>query len=280
MSVRRRIGAPVTWILGPTFRSQYLPALRARGHGVPYDPARAWTDRYARVLEESGLDDMATVKRRANPQLIRYHYNAVENALLEHLLRHPLAEQPSVLDIGVGAGHWVDFYRSALGAGNVVGLEISAPAVEALRATYAAAGDVTLLEADVGGEQFRLDMSFDVINAVDVLFHIVDERRWRRALRNIADHLAPRGRLVVAECVGLVSHDAGFRRPDTARGDADSRPDAGRYVVTKRVRSLRHWREGAAAAGLELSDTIRLRKRRSLSTPANRLMVFRRRSQE
>jgi hypothetical protein len=277
MSVRRRIGAPVTWMLGPTFRTQYLPAWRARRRRTPYHPEQAWSACYAQALGESGLDDMATIARGANPRLVRYHYNAVENALLEHVLGDPLPDAPSVLDIGVGAGHWVDFYRSALGAREVVGLEISAPAAEALQARYADAAGVTILEADIAAEGAAFDRDFDVVNAVDVLFHIVDEGRWLRALETIARQLSPQGRLIVTECVGLVSHDAGFRRPDADRGD-EGGAGAGRHVVTKRVRSLRRWRQGARAAGLELSDTVRLRKRRSFSTPANRLMVFRPRS--
>jgi SAM-dependent methyltransferase len=274
MSIRRRIGAPVTWMLGPTFTTQYLPAWRARRRGTPYRPEQAWSARYAQVLRDSGLDDMATIARGANPRLVRYHYNAVENALLEHVLRHPLPDAPSVLDIGVGAGHWVDFYRASLGAADVLGVEISAPVVEALQARYADTAEITVLEADITAEGAAFDRCFDVVNAVDVLFHIVDEERWLRALATIARHLSPRGRLIVTECVGLVSHDAGFRRPDADRGDEGG--DGGsRHVVTKRVRSLRHWRQGARTAGLELSDTVRLRKRRSFSTPANRLMVFR-----
>jgi SAM-dependent methyltransferase len=277
MSIRRRIGAPVTWMLGPTFTTQYLPAWRARRRRTPYRPEQAWSARYAQVMGDSGLDDMATIQRGANPRLVRYHYNAVENGLLEHVLRHPLPDAPSVLDIGVGAGHWVDFYRAAFGAGDVVGVDISAPVVEALQGRYAGTAGVTILEADITAQGAAFDRRFDVVNAVDVLFHVVDEERWLRALATIARHLSPNGRLVVTECVGLVSHDAGFRRPDANRGDEGG--DGGSpHVVTKRVRSLRHWRRGALAAGLELVDTVRLRKRRSFSTPANRLMVFRPRS--
>jgi SAM-dependent methyltransferase len=180
-----------------------------------------------------------------------------------------------VLDVGAGAGHWVDFYRTALGAGDVVGLEISPPAAEQLGAHYAGDPRVSIVRGDVTDEAFAIDRRFDVINAVDVLFHIVADDRWQRALRNLAALLAPGGRVVIVEHVGLVSHDAGLRRPSTARGDRAGLDPERPAIVTKRVRSLREWRSGAGDAGLELFDSVRLRKRRTLATPANRMLAFR-----
>lgn len=263
-----------TRLFGPTLSSQYLPALRARGHAVPYDAKRSWAERYERVLARGGLDDASTISEEQSSLRARYHYNAVENAILEHALGAGLPERPAILDIGAGAGHWIDFYRHVLGAGRVVGVEISAPGAAVLTAAYADEPAVSIVEADVADESFELGERFDVVNAVDVLFHIVDDGLWSRALRNLARHLAPGGRLVVAEHVGFVSHDAGFRAPDPLRGEDPAPDDPRAVVVTKRVRSLRHWRACARRAGLAEVASAKVRKSRSLSTPANRLLVF------
>jgi len=42
---------------------------------------------------------------------------------------------------------------------------------------------------------------FDFISAMSVLLHIVDDSRWRRALRNLATVIAPDGHLVVFDPV-------------------------------------------------------------------------------
>jgi hypothetical protein len=91
-----------------------------------------------------------------------------------------------------------------------------------------------------------------------------------RTVRTLAAHLEPAGRLVVAEHVGLVTHDAGFRRPIASQGEE---PGSG-AVVTKRVRSPRAWRGCAREAGLAVLDSSRRRKSRGQQpTSANRLLV-------
>ncbi len=271
MSLGGRARRLAIWVFGPQLTAQYLPALRARGRSVRYDPKTSWTRRYERVLADGELEDATTIKRDANPLRTRYHYNAVENAILEHALRRGLPERPSVLDIGAGSGHWVDFYRAAFSAREVVGVEISGPAAEALSASYADVPEVEIVHADVTDEGFALEQRFDVVNAVDILFHVVDDDAWLRTVRRLATHLAPGGRLVVAEHVGLLCHDAGFRRPNPQRGE-EAGPD--RTVVTKRVRSPRAWRACARAAGLAVLDSARIRKSRAQPTPANRLLVL------
>ncbi len=271
MSLRGQARRAAVWVFGPQLTTQYLPALRARGRRVRYDPKRSWTERYERLLADGELEDTTTIKRGANPLRTRYHYNAVENAILEHALLRGLPDRPSVLDVGTGSGHWIDFYRNALGAREVVGIEISGPAAAALSAAYADASEVEIVEGDVTDEDFAVGRLFDVVSAVDVLFHVVDDETWEQTVRRLASHLGPGGRLVVAEHVGLVSHDAGFRRPDPQRGEE---PGPNRTVVTKRVRSARAWRACARAAGLAVLDSARVRKSRAQPTPANRLLVL------
>jgi SAM-dependent methyltransferase len=273
MNARRSAGKLATWILGPTFSRHYLRALRVRGRKAAYDAKSAWTLRYEAAIAEGEFDDATTLARGANPHIVRYHYNAVENAILEHALRRGLPRHPAVLDVGSGAGHWIDFYRDAFGATDVVGVEISASAAGALAAAYEAVPEVSIIEADVAAEDFDLGRRFDVVNAVGVLFHVVDDGLWRRAVRNLAAHLAPGGHLVVAEHVGLFAHDADFRWVEPPAGDPAG-PAAPAALVTKRIRTARQWRSCARQAGLEVVRTARIRKSRALRTPANRLLVF------
>jgi SAM-dependent methyltransferase len=253
-------------VFGPTLVNQYLPAFRNRGHTAPYDAKSTWTLRYEEAVERRRFDDATTIAPEANPLLVRYHYNAVENAVLEQALALGFPASPSVLDVGSGAGHWIDFYREVLGAASVVGVEISSSAAGALAGEYEDVPDVAIVEGDVAAEQFQLGRRFDIVNAVDALFHIVDDAAWQRAVRNLAAHLEPGGVMVVAEHVGLVTHDAGFRRdaPDVA-------------LVSKRVRSERRWKACARAAGLGVVRSSRIRKRRTHPTPANRVIVLARR---
>jgi SAM-dependent methyltransferase len=243
---------------------------------VPYDAQAAWNVRYRHSVAEGGIDDVATIAPRGDPRKARYHYDLVESAILAWALRTPFPDRPAVLDIGSGAGHWIDFYRSVFEARRVVGIELATPAADALRSKYAAESDVAVEELDISGD-VDLGERFDIVNAVDVLFHIVDDGRWRRAVENLGRHLAPGGLIVIAEYVALVPHHAGLRRPDTERGEP---ADADVVMVTKQVRSVRQWKACGREAGLTLVHTSRIRHLRSVATPANRLLVFARSADE
>ncbi len=273
MSVRRRAGSVATWVLGPTFTRHYLRSLRVRGPRAPYEAKSAWTSRYESAVARGELDDATTLAEGARPAVVRYHYNAVENAIVELSLDKRFPAHPTVLDVGSGAGHWIDFYRDTLGAPAVVGVEISTSAVQALAGRYEAEHEVTIVEGDVSEEGFDLERRFDVVNAVGVLFHVVEDDDWQRALANLGAHLAPGGLLLVAEHVGLLSHDVDFRRLEPAAGHPE-----GVALVTKRIRSKRRWRSGARAAGLRVMGFEKIRKQRSMRTPANRLIVLASRS--
>lgn len=248
-------------VLGPTIVRTYVRPLRFRGRRVAYDAGQSWDARYSRAVESGELDDATTMKRGHNPLRTRYHYNAVENAILEALLDDPPPQGFRFLDIGSGAGHWLDFYRATLGAGEAVGVEISPAAARTLRARYEGEGAVEIVVGDVADPGFRLERSFDLVSAVGVLFHVVRDDAWRLAVANLAAHLAPNGRLLVAEQVAALSLDVGFRQADE-------------LLVNKRVRSLRSWRACAQAAGLELRTVAQVRKSRSLAMPVNRVLVL------
>lgn len=267
--LRARLVVVARTVLGVRLLKR-LVALRKRGRRVPYDARATWNVRYQQAVAEGGIDDVATIARYGDPRKARYHYNAVENAILEWALQPLFPDRPAVLDVGSGAGHWIDFYRSVFGARRVLGIELAGPAADALRSRYAAESDVSVKELDVSGD-VELGERFDIVNAVDVLFHVVDDGRWRRAVENLGRHLAPGGLFVIAEYVARIPYDAGLRAPDAERGE----PIADDVVmVTKRVRSLRQWKACGREAGLMLVHTRRLRQSRMLATPANRLLVF------
>lgn len=267
--LRARLVVVARAVLGARLMKQ-LAVSRKHGRRVPYDPRATWNMRYRQAVAEGGIDDVTTISRHSNPRKARYHYNTVENAILEWALHAPFPERPAVLDVGSGAGHWIDFYRSVFDARRVVGIELATPAADALRSKYSAQSDVSVEELDVSGD-LELGERFDIVNAVDVLFHVVDNGRWRRAVENLGRYLAPGGLLVIAEYVARIPYDAGLRPPDAERGE----PVADDVVmVTKRPRSLRQWKACGRAAGLTLVHTQHLRQSRTLATPANRLLVF------
>ena len=150
----------------------------------------------------------------------RYHYNAVENLIMAHFARTGRRTIGSVLDIGSGAGHWIDFYLTAFAAPRVVGAELSAVAAGQLAERYSGDGRVEIVEADVSAAQVGIEGQFDVINAIGVMFHIVDDDLWTRAVRNLAGLLAPGGVIVVSGQFGFTTQNVQFHNTGSWEGVA------------------------------------------------------------
>jgi SAM-dependent methyltransferase len=121
---------------------------------------------------------------------------AVRRRVFSRVVRQALdLSSARVLDIGSGTGFYVALWKE-LGAREVTGSDLTLVAVERLRARFPSASahqlDLTgSLPADLG--------QFDAISAMDVLFHIVDDDGYARAIENLARLLVPGGVVVLTE---------------------------------------------------------------------------------
>ncbi len=101
-----------------------------------------------------------------------------------------------VLDVGSGSGFYVDCWRR-LGVARITASDLTQVVVDRLRARRPG---VELMRLDIGSEDLPAGgETYDAISAMDVLFHIVDEDDYRRALRNLAGLLSPGGLLLFSE---------------------------------------------------------------------------------
>lgn len=277
-----RLKATVQKALGSLFPDRfyrhYVVPVLIRRKQVPYD-AKRFFESYHRALGGNEISDRQTISPEIGEAASRYHYNAVENSIIQYLALHPPAPGASVLDIGSGAGHWIDFYRTVFAAGRFVAVEISGPDVETLRRRFHGADPtaVRVVEADVSDVGFDLGERFDIVNAIGVMFHIVDDDRWERGVRNLAAHLADDGVVIVGGQFGHVTHNVQFHGADDYASFDELRatrtPVA---LVNKRIRSRRRWDRAARAAGLEIVDLERTQRPKQLFTPENNVLVLRR----
>lgn len=270
--VPERLRRSLHRVVGRKFVKHYVAPRRMSEGQRPYD-AKAFFESWHRATGD--LSDAATIAAGKSPLESKYHYNAVENSIIECLARRALPRPLTVLDIGTGAGHWIDFYSEVFRAERIVGVEISSPAAGVLREKYHADG-VEIVEGDVSLPDFELGERFGIVNAVGVMFHIIDDERWTTAVRNLTKHLQPDGVLVVGGQFGLVTQNVQFHRTDSFRSWEEFRGAAGggATLVNKRIRSLRRWRECARAAGLEIECLKRTRGDRDIQTPENNILVL------
>lgn len=262
---------------------------------VPCD-AKEFFESFYRASVRGVPDDRATIASTTDAE-VRFHYNATENSILRAFVRRePLPEGPAVeawralrmrrglrlLDVGSGAGHWIDFFRAVLLVRDVVGVEIADNLAEFLERRYAGDAATRILRADVTEPGFGPDAiggPVDYVSAIGVMFHIVEDERWRRALGNLASAMKPGALMFVGGDFGAVTRNVQFHRADrfsTWREFATAAAPEGEIRVNKRVRSLADWTDAALAAGLRVVDLVRSDREPGIATPENDVLVLER----
>jgi 2-polyprenyl-3-methyl-5-hydroxy-6-metoxy-1,4-benzoquinol methylase len=101
-----------------------------------------------------------------------------------------------VLDVGSGTGFYLRQWR-ALGARSITGADLTKAAVERLSARFP---DSEILQLDLADPGDLIEPgSYDAVSAMDMLFHITDDERYRAALRTLGRATKPGGVLVLSE---------------------------------------------------------------------------------
>jgi len=167
---------------------------------MSYDPRSFWEERLSEHFDLRGTGETG----------LPLAYNRACYTLRRETLARALADagfdprETSVLDVGCGTGFFTAYYL-ARGA-RVTGLDIAPVSIERLSRRHPGA---RFLLADVADAP--VDGSFDLVNAFDVLYHIVDDARWERALGHLGAAVAPGGLLLVTDTfalgAGLAAHN-------------------------------------------------------------------------
>jgi SAM-dependent methyltransferase len=123
----------------------------------------------------------------------RYVYK-MKRRTLNKIIRqlHLSLEKRSILDVGSGTGFWIDYYLKR-GVRCVHGCDISSVAIRNLKVLYNDFRNVFISETDFGSKLIPFDMEFDIVNAMDVAYHIVNDNHFNDFLSNISKSLHPGG---------------------------------------------------------------------------------------
>jgi 2-polyprenyl-3-methyl-5-hydroxy-6-metoxy-1,4-benzoquinol methylase len=144
-----------------------------------------------RLRENYSLDGTGfqTLGKNYNKWMYR-----IRKAIVKRSIKRTLSglNGMDVFDIGSGTGFYIEMWME-LGARRVVGSDITDVAVQNLRRNYLH-NQFYRLDIGEGGLPDQLGAKkFQIISAFDVLFHIVDDVRYRTAMANINSLLGPGG---------------------------------------------------------------------------------------
>lgn len=247
-----------------------------------------FTSFYKSTVRDAAPQDRHTIPGMTEVES-RFHYNATENSIIRALLRRePLPvgaetwhflqkrKEWSVLDIGSGTGHWIDFYRDVFFAAYVTGVEIVPAMAEHLRKKYASQSGVEIIEGDISAPSYAFARQFDIVNAIGVMFHIVDDAAFARAMENLTKATKSGGLLLIGGDFGAETYNRQFHKVDNFESWQDhDKNEQQDNIVNKRVRSLSDWHDIANRCGLKIVDLVRSDSSQNITTPENDLLVLR-----
>ena len=180
------------------------------------------------------VSDAKTISRVTSQIAAKYHYASVEMLILRHFAANQIDSFDQLLDIGSGAGHWLRFYQD-LGALRCVGIELSAKCVAALKAKYQDDESVEIFHGPGSETLGKFKQHFYVVNAIGVMYHIVDDEEWSRTIQLIGEAVRPGGLFVAS------GHFGWFNNANVQIDNHDR--------VNKRLRSRTCWRKHLYSAG-------------------------------
>jgi SAM-dependent methyltransferase len=195
------------------------------------------TDRSNRSFWERRLDADWTASGVGYQALGRAFNNWIYRIRRELFLQEVAAlgldlDEAEVLDVGSGTGFYVRGWQHA-GVRSITGCDLTDAAVTRLRASHPG---VRIERADISAaDDVFGDDQFDAVSCIDVLFHIVSDDRYRRALETMHRVLKPGGWLILSE---NFLHRAEQRGPNqvnrTLPWITDALTEAGFEIVRRR----------------------------------------------
>jgi SAM-dependent methyltransferase len=139
--------------------------------------------------------------------------------------------EAAILDIGSGTGFYIERWLE-LGARKIVGIDLTEVAVSNLRGRYP---DLRFHRLDITGDLQALGGEpFDVVSAFDVLFHVVEDAAYERALGQVAALLKPGGLFVWSENFLHGPTQRGVHHVSRSQAEIESILSASRLRVVER----------------------------------------------
>lgn len=157
-----------------------------------YNPEEFWRNRYREIdITKSGHIDLPATYNE-------WLYRRKKDCLLKALNKAAFdPTKSSVLEIATGTGVYVSLW-SHLGIERMSGIDISQAATDAVKQRFPSYS-FTKYDVSEPGLAETVGKDYDLVTAIDVLYHVVDDDKFNAALKNLAQTTRPGGLLVIHE---------------------------------------------------------------------------------
>lgn len=143
-----------------------------------YDPNTYWNEEFYKT----GVSDSKTLAAADlyDDSITKYHYASIELLIHRMCIEDQYTfKEKSVLDVGAGSGHWVNFYLQN-GASHVTAIDLSEKSCQEIKHRFS---DKNVKVKNCNA--LDVDGSFDVVNAIGVMFHIINEDNWAESIKHL-----------------------------------------------------------------------------------------------
>ena len=119
-----------------------------------------------------------------------------------------LPESARILDVGCGPGKWTNLYAEK--GFMTTGIDASSGMIQLARAGNRDKERVSLGVMDASSLGFQ-NASFDLVNCVTVLQHIIADQKWKKAIEEIVRVTKPNGSVLLYEIAPLFTPSRGIQ---------------------------------------------------------------------
>jgi SAM-dependent methyltransferase len=159
-----------------------------------FDPQTYWEKR---LKSNTGLTGVGYT-------LVGEHYNKWAYKIRKHVFNKIVTKNlknltnADILDIGSGSGFYIDEWLT-YHPNSITGIDITEIAVSRLSEKYPELKFHTLDISDLTATQQTLKQKFHTISCMDVLFHIVDDEKYKLTFQSVAHLLDNGGYFIFSE---------------------------------------------------------------------------------
>jgi Methyltransferase domain len=195
---------------------------------APFDAAAYWHERYNTIdLSRSGHIDLPT---EYNAWLYRRKQDHVARAVAKV---GGSMRGAKLLEIAAGSGAWMNFWKSQ-GIAEYLGIDLSERAVADLTLRFP---EDRFLQHDLNdlGLPEVAGIGYDFVSAIDVLYYVVDDKKFCAVIADLALELKEGGLLIIHDqFLHSAARDHGYIKWRSLRDYEDALRTAGLEILYRR----------------------------------------------